>query len=44
MTVVTLEVAKIRLRADASEADLLAVSERFQQAARIYPSRTPAAG
>ena len=31
MTVVTLEVAKIRLRADASEADLLGASERFQR-------------
>jgi hypothetical protein len=31
MTVVTLEVAKIRLRADASEADLLVASERFQR-------------
>jgi hypothetical protein len=30
MTVVTLEVAKIRLRAHASEADLLGASERFQ--------------
>ena len=31
MTVVTLEVAKMRLRPDASEADLFGASERFQR-------------
>ena len=46
MTVVTLEVAKIRLRPDASEADLFGASERFQREFRrgLQYHRVPAFG